>query len=160
MENNEYNFDIKPHCPVLDINGLMSNGKQFDLDVTLPQDNRNVIFGTVKNCFKEPVKDAVVKLVEVKIEKNGMKKRFPVSHTFTDKHGEFVFGPLCPDKEYAIDIWVNDVRNFKLDFKGHHEGDCLKARPAEICYDKPSCELPCKPVCKPDCNPDCHNEGK
>ena len=59
MENN------KPCCPILDIDGVISGGKQFDLDITLPEDNRDVIYGVVKNCFKEPVCDAVVKLVEV-----------------------------------------------------------------------------------------------
>ena len=50
----------KPHCPVLDVDGVISGGKQFDLDITLPEDNRDVIYGVVKNCFKEPVCDAVV----------------------------------------------------------------------------------------------------
>lgn len=30
----------KPHCPVLDIDGVISGGKQFDLDITLPDVNR------------------------------------------------------------------------------------------------------------------------
>lgn len=55
----------KPYCPVLDVDGVISGGKQFDLDITLPEDNRDVIYGVVKNCFKEPVDKAVVKLVEV-----------------------------------------------------------------------------------------------
>ena len=60
-------------------------------------------------------------------------KNIPVSHTFTDEHGEFVFGPLCPGKEYAIDIWVNDVKHFKVCTKGHREGDCLKGKPHDKC---------------------------
>ncbi len=136
MENNEqFNIKPNPHCPVIDIDGVMSRGKQFDLDITLPIDNRNVIYGTIKDCYKEPVKDAVVKLIEVECGRDGMKKRIPVAHTFTDEYGEFVFGPLCPDKEYAIDIWVGDTRNFKIFAKCHHEGKCLKGRPAEICKD-------------------------
>lgn len=122
-----------PHCPVIDIDGFVSNGKQFDLDISLPEDNRDVIFGTIKNCFKEPVKDAVVKLIEIDFCKEGIRKRIPVSHTFTDEHGEFVFGPLCPGKEYAIDIWVNDVKHFKVCTKGHREGDCLKGKPHDKC---------------------------
>lgn len=134
MENNEEYLNKRPHpdCPVLDINGFKSNGKQFDIDVTLPEDNRNVIFGTIKDCYKEPVKDAVVKLIEIVI-KDGRKERVPVSHTFTDKYGEFVFGPLCPDKKYAIDIWVNDVRHFKFTAVGHREGECLKGMKAINC---------------------------
>ena len=56
MENN------KPCCPDLDVDGVISGGKQFDVDIMLPEDNRDVIYGVIKNCFKEPVCDAVVKL--------------------------------------------------------------------------------------------------
>ena len=62
MENN-YDFRKNPHCPLVDVEGVISNGKQFDLDITLPEDNRNVIYGVIKDCYKEPVKDAVVKLI-------------------------------------------------------------------------------------------------
>ena len=65
----------------------------------LSNDHRDVIYGVVRDCFKEPVRDAVVKLVEVDY-KFGKKDLKPVSHTFTDKEGEFVFGPLCPKKRY------------------------------------------------------------
>ena len=44
----------KPHCPILDVDGVISGGKQFDLDIILQEDNRDVIYGVVKNCFKEP----------------------------------------------------------------------------------------------------------
>ena len=120
----EMNCD-KPVCPILDIDGVISGGKQFDLDITLPEDNRDVIYGVVKNCFKEPVRNAVVKLVEVVCE-NGKEERRPIGHTFTDKEGEFVFGPLCPGREYAIQIWVNDTKKIKICAKCHHEGKCLK----------------------------------
>ncbi len=30
----------KHHCPVLDVDGIISGGKQFDLDITLPDVNR------------------------------------------------------------------------------------------------------------------------
>ncbi len=140
--NNEMNFKPNPHCPVIEVDGVMEKGKQFDLDISLPIDNRNVIYGTIKDCYREPVKDAVVKLIEVECGKDGMKKRTPISHTFTDEYGEFVFGPLCPDKEYAIDIWVNDVHHFKMSAKCHREGECLKGRPVEDCGDIRPC--PCK----------------
>ena len=141
MENN--NEFVRPNCPVLDIDGVISNGKQFDIDVVLPEDNRNVIYGTIKNRYKDPIKNAVVKLIEIVIGKDGQKRRIPVTHTFTDEHGEFVFGPLCPDKEYAIDIWVNDVRHYKYNSICHREGECLKGRPVEICG-----SIDCKP-CTP-----------
>ena len=126
----EYDKNI---CPVVNVDGVIAAGKQFDLDITLPEDNRDVIYGKVKNVFKEPIKNAVVKLIEIDFEKDGKKRRLPVSHTFTDKHGEFVFGPLCPGKEYAIDIWVNDVRHYNMDVKCRHEGECLKGKSTNPC---------------------------
>ena len=93
----------EPMHPFVDIDGFIADGKQFDLDIVLANDHRDVIYGVVRDCFKEPVRDAVVKLVEVDF-KFGKKELKPVSHTFTDDEGEFVFGPLCPGKKYAIQI--------------------------------------------------------
>lgn len=124
--------DKKCLCPILDIDGVISGGKQFDLDITLPEDNRDVIYGVVKDCFKEPVRDAVVKLVEIVCE-HGKEERIPIGHTFTDKEGEFVFGPLCPGKVYAIQIWVNATKKIKICAKCHHEGKCLKGEKNDKC---------------------------
>ncbi len=48
MENNLN----KPHCPVIDIDGVIANGKQFDLDISLPEDNRDVIYGVIKDRYQ------------------------------------------------------------------------------------------------------------
>lgn len=122
----------KPICPILDIDGVIAGGKQYDLDIVLPEDHRDVIYGVVKNCFKEPICDAVVKLIEVDF-KFGKKERKPVSHTFTDKDGEFVFGPLCPGKKYAIQVWVDNVKHIKICAKCFHEGKCLKGIDLDKC---------------------------
>ena len=146
MELNEKKPE--PMCPIVDIDGFIADGKQFDLDITLANDHRDVIYGVVRDCFKEPVKDAVVKLVEVVCE-HGKEERIPIGHTFTDKEGEFVFGPLCPDREYAIQIWVNDTKKVKICAKCHHEGRCLKGEK----HDKCDCFIGGK---KDDCKDDCH----
>ena len=136
----------EPMHPFVDIDGFIADGKQFDLDITLANDHRDVIYGIIRDCFKEPVKEAVVKLVEVDY-KYGKKELKPVSHTFTDDNGEFVFGPLCPGKKYAIQIWKDDVKHIKVCAKCHHEGKCLKGikldcdykddyKPFEKPYDK------------------------
>ncbi len=122
----------KPSCPEIDVDGVISGGKQFDLDIMLPKDNRDVIYGVIKNCFKEPVADAVVKLTEVVCE-NGKEERRPIGHTFTDCEGEFVFGPLCPDKKYAIQIWANATKKIKICAKCFHEGKCLKGDKNDKC---------------------------
>lgn len=119
-------------CQIKDVNGHIENGKQFDLEIVLPEDNRGVLFGVVKDCYKEPVKDAVVKLIEVDCE-CGKEERKPVTHTFTDKDGEFVFGPLCPDKKYEIQIFVDRVKHVKVCSKTHREGKCLKGVDLKKC---------------------------
>ncbi len=106
---------------IVDIDGFIESGKQFDLDIRVPEDDRNVVYGILRNQHGDPIEDAVVKLIEVCHD-----ERKPVSHTFTDKEGEFVFGPLCPNKSYAIQIWVNRVKHIKLCKICSKTGDCLK----------------------------------
>ena len=77
----------KEMCPVVKVDGFIEKGKQFDIEINLPEDDRNVIFGVIKDCYKDPVADAVVKLIEVCYE-YGKEERKPVSHTFTDEDGE------------------------------------------------------------------------
>ena len=112
-------------CPVIKVDGFMEKGKQFDLDITIPEDHRNVIYGVIKDCYQDPVEDAVVKLIEICFD-HGHEERLPVSHTFTDKDGEFVFGPLCPDKQYEIQIWISKVKHVKICTESKKHGKCLK----------------------------------
>ena len=91
----------KPYCPILDVDGVISGGKQFDLDISLPEDNRDVIYGVIKDCFKEPVRDAVVKLTEI-VYDCGKEERRPIGHTFTDEEGEFVFFFFFYDRNDAL----------------------------------------------------------
>ena len=134
-------LDKKKKCPVVEVNGFIEAGKQFDIDINLPEDERNVIFGVIKDHYDMPAVDAVVKLIEICYEK-GEEIRKPVSHTFTDEYGEFVFGPLCPDKRYAIDIWVNKVRHVKICAKCEHKGKCLRGIDIDFCGPKPP--FPCE----------------
>ena len=99
---------------------------------TWTEDNRDVIYGVIKDCFKEPVRDAVVKLTEIAYD-CGKEVRKPIGHTFTDCEGEFVFSPLCPDRHYAIQIWANATKKIKICAKCHHEGKCLKGDKHDKC---------------------------
>ncbi len=114
---------------IVDVDGVIETGKQFDLDLKLPEDNRNVVYGIIRDSHGKPVSDAVIKLVEVCQD-----ERKPVSHTFTDKEGEFVFGPLCPHKSYSIEIWVNRVKHVKICKTCDRVGKCLKG--VDLCCEK------------------------
>ena len=122
-------------CPIVNVDGFIQKGHQIDLEITLPEDNRNVLYGIVKDCYNCPIEDATVKLIEVYYD-CGKQERKPVSHTFTDENGEFVFGPLCPDRNYEIKIWVDKVKHCKICKECIHTGDCLKGIELN-CNDKP-----------------------
>lgn len=129
------------------VDGFIEKGKQFDVEITVPEDNRNVIYGLLKNQYHEPLQDAVVKLIEI-CDSFGKKERRPVSHTFTDKNGEFVFGPLCPDRKYEIQIWYNAVRHVKVCEDATRKQDCLKGVelgdcPKKPMFPKPDCDFKC-----------------
>ena len=62
-------MDMTKKCPVVEVNGFIEKGKQFDLDIELPEDERNVIYGVIKDSFNDPFAYAVVKLIEICYEK-------------------------------------------------------------------------------------------
>lgn len=70
-------------CPVLKVDGFIETGKQFDVDITLPRDSRDVVYGIIKDEYGDPVVDAVVKLIEVSKD-HCEEKRKPVSHSLFD----------------------------------------------------------------------------
>lgn len=109
----------------IDVEGFVSDGIEYDLDIKLPKDDREAVFGTVKDSYGDPIEDAVVKLIEVKKD-FGKTERKPVTHTFSDKHGNFVFGPLCPKRKYEVEIWANNVDHVKICEVTSHHGKCLK----------------------------------
>ena len=107
-------FDI---CP--------AENEQIEVVVTVPEEKRSVIHGIVKDWKGNIVKDAVVKLFEAAgTPKNCL--LIPITHTFTDECGQFIFGPLCPKKKYTIKVWFHDVHIRELVVEPVHDfGKCL-----------------------------------
>ena len=75
--------------------------------------------------------------------------------TFTDKNGEFVFGPLCANRLYEIEVWVDRVKHCKVCTSCKHEGKCLKGIELNCppCHEKPDhCDnhndQPCNKPCR------------
>ncbi|MDR0978488.1 MAG: carboxypeptidase-like regulatory domain-containing protein [Lachnospiraceae bacterium] len=138
-------------CPVVNVDGFIEKGKQFDIDIVLPEDNRNLIYGIIKDCYEKPVENAAVKLIEVCYE-YGKKELRPVSHTFTDKDGEFVFGPLCPDKSYEVKVWASKVEHVKVCAGCSHTGACLEGTKTTPCPKPESCSTTPAPCPGKGCN--------
>ena len=82
--------------------------------ITLEEEHRSVIHGVVKDCNGKYIKDAVVKLFRVKQASKDSELK-PITHTFTDECGQFLFGPLKPCREYVIKVWVNDVKITRIE---------------------------------------------
>ena len=81
--------------------------EQIEAKIKIPHEPRSVIHGVVKNYKDEFVENAVVKLFEIIKHPSNLK---PLSHTFTDEFGQFIFGPLTPEKNYLIKIWFDDIK--------------------------------------------------
>lgn len=82
--------------------------EQIEAVIKVPEETRSVIHGVVIDCRNKPIKNAVVKLLEV-IPGNPSRLK-PLTHTFTDECGQFLFGPLYCNKKYALKVWYSDVK--------------------------------------------------
>jgi hypothetical protein len=82
--------------------------KYVDAKVEAGDDNRGVIYGRVIDKNNKQISDAVVKLIILE-DPNDPLSILPITHTFTDEYGQFLFGPLPPNKTYLIKIWHDDI---------------------------------------------------
>jgi hypothetical protein len=100
----------------------------------VPEDKRSVIHGIVTNYDHEFIKDAVVKLFEV-IEKSDCCDLRPLAHAFTDDCGQFLFGPLCPGKKFAVKVWYYETNNseFTVAPECDHNDFCLGSYKHDRC---------------------------
>jgi hypothetical protein len=102
---------------------IPKENEQIETIVKVPEERRSVIHGIVKDWRNKIVKDAVVKLFEVSSTSNSYMLN-PINHTFTDEHGQFLFGPLCPNKKYLIKVWFNDAKIRELLITPEAPDDC------------------------------------
>ena len=72
--------------------------------MTVPQEKRAIIHGTVFDMDGACVPDAVVRLFDC----SGNTPE-PVADTFTDGDGEFVFGPVEAERSYIVKVYVSGV---------------------------------------------------
>lgn len=127
--------------------------EHVDLLIKIPNDKRGVISGKVVDEKSCPIKDAVVGLFELVGDKRVPEtcKTVAAAFCFTDCSGEFVFGPICPDKDYRVKAWKNITKTKceKLEIKAEHE--CLKGIDCDKkCDRKDEHKKPCKPSYEPE----------
>jgi hypothetical protein len=83
----------------------IKDGELLDVNVKMNKEKRSVIHGVIVNEDNKPFEDATVVLFKKECGDNCDLK--PISYSFTDNCGQFVFGPLEPDKEIVLKVWVN-----------------------------------------------------
>lgn len=111
--------------------------EQIEAIIKVPEETRSVIHGVVIDCRHKPIKDAVVKLLEV-LPGNPCRMK-PLTHTFTDSCGQFLFGPLYCNKKYALKVWYSDVKIRELIISpdcDEHCDDCHSDDHSDDQYDK------------------------
>ena len=79
--------------------------ERIEAVVTIPKEQRSILHGAVYNTEGERIPDAVVRLFAYEQEQ----PTTSISDAITDGDGEFVFGPLAPDKRYLVKVYVNGV---------------------------------------------------
>lgn len=77
------------------------NGR-IETVVTLPEELRSILHGTVYDAAGNRVRDAVVRLFLCADD-----KLTPAGDAFTDADGEFVFGPLVCENRYVVKVYVS-----------------------------------------------------
>lgn len=93
---------------LVSFNFVPDKNEQIDAIIKVPMEPRSVIHGIVKNYKNELVKDAVVKLF--KVRGSNPCDLEPITHTFTDECGQFLFGPLYPNQKYVIKVWIESIK--------------------------------------------------
>ncbi len=89
------------------VNVRVKEGELLHLNIKMGKEKKSVMHGIVLDEDKNPIEEAVVLLF--KNEPCDACDLKPITYVFTDDCGQFVFGPLEPDSEYTLKVWVNGV---------------------------------------------------
>ena len=95
--------------------------EQIDAVIRISKERRSALYGTILDECGEPVKDAVVKLLQV-----CNKGIVPLTHTFTDQYGQFLLGPLCPNQKYMLKVYKDNISiRYEPISASCYEGKCI-----------------------------------
>ena len=91
----------------------LRENEELDLCLTLEPEKRAAIHGIVRFPGGAPVKNAIVKLFK---KNEGVCDLTPITFTFTDECGQFLFG-VDSGVEYAVKVFFYTPENKKCDRK-------------------------------------------
>jgi hypothetical protein len=115
---------------IAEFNLYVGESQCIDATFQLPPENRSVVRGVVIDCCGNPIENAVVTIMEevggcdcgcdgaasaqtgcgeAAVRPAPVSDLQMVAQAFTDHCGQFFIGPLCPEQEYKIMVWVNNV---------------------------------------------------
>lgn len=95
--------------------------EQIDAVIRISKEKRSVLYGRVLDESGRPVRDAVVKLLKIDRRSGRIE---PLTHTFTDRFGQFLLGPLCPCQKYIIKVYKDNVlKSFEPLSEGCYDSD-------------------------------------
>ena len=80
--------------------------QQINAVAKIENEDRCAVLGTVVNNGGRAIADAVVVLLKVN---DRCSIPTPITHTFTDRYGQFAFGPLSPNSTYMLKIYKDDI---------------------------------------------------
>ena len=80
--------------------------EDIELIIHLPKINKTIIDGFVKDKNNKIIRGAFIKLYTVSKKDNSCSS-CPLSATYSDRHGYFLFSPINIGKNYLIEIWFN-----------------------------------------------------
>ena len=113
--------------------------QQINACVRIQRENRSALIGVVVDECGTPVEDAVVALYKLTGSCGAPQA---ISHTFTDRFGQFCFGPLCPDNTYMLKITKDSVEIKEVTLNcscnpggclGEEDDDCSSSSSSSCC---------------------------
>ncbi len=88
-------------------------GEQVETAVHMQEDNRSAISGVVLDKNDKPVADAMLLLYKT----GGPGEQSAIARVFTEKNGEFAFGPLTAGELYRIKVYKNSIKLRELEIR-------------------------------------------
>lgn len=108
-----------------------NENEQIDTIIKITEKPQSIIHGIVKDYNNQIIINASVSLYEYRYNFNE-DSLISIDSTFTDKKGEFMFGPLCPNKDYLIKITTSSIKIRKLVINAN---GCFECQEIDDCFD-------------------------